>query len=243
MVFSDIRNPFGTEIRYKNITDSTMNDARQILKSKSAQNAARSDIIGMCMVAGHQTAGRGRFENRPWLGVDSKSLLCTIILPPESVLPLSLILARALCVFLRAKNMQASIKWPNDILVDDNKIAGILVLIEQNFALCGIGLNVHAAPNATTAWKRSPTCMANYGYTGTIADSLLEVLFFIKESLLLANPILVQEISACLWNAGQAISIEQSDGTIVHGIVEGIGNDGCLLLSSLGKTIKVYSGE
>lgn len=100
-----------------------------------------------------QTSGRGRY-NRKWIGDESENIYMSIILKPVNTnnFPFSNLtqyLSVILCEFLEKEyNLQPSIKWPNDILIDDCKISGILAesyidRSEIKGIVLGLGLNVN----------------------------------------------------------------------------------------------------
>lgn len=107
---------------------------------------------GTVIQAGFQSAGRGQKGNR-WESVKGKNLLLSIILYPWSVKPeeqfiINMALSLGVCDFTGKMTQGSSIKWPNDIYVKDDKIAGILIensimadRIESTIA--GIGLNIN----------------------------------------------------------------------------------------------------
>lgn len=111
------------------------------------------------IIAGEQFAGRGRNE-RSWSSPAGKGIYATTLLSrPLQELPLvPLVMANILALFLRAEyDIDARIKWPNDVLVGGRKIAGILiearVQAERVYLLIGTGVNVEpvaddARPNA-----------------------------------------------------------------------------------------------
>ncbi len=134
-------------IRYYPEVTSTMDIARDL---------ARKDCPDFTVIlAGRQTKGRGRLKRR-WLS-DDGGLYFTIVLRPE--IPVqwsfrvnflaSLTLARVIREMLR---IDAMVKWPNDILVDDRKISGMLSELEAEvdrvfFISIGIGINVNNDPS------------------------------------------------------------------------------------------------
>ena len=109
--------------------------------------------------AGVQTAGRGR-RARPWVS-PLGNLHATLVLkpaePPETVALRSFAAALALreaCVALTGLAESFTLKWPNDVLLNGGKLAGILLesagLGTPNPVLCiGIGVNLIAAPDAS----------------------------------------------------------------------------------------------
>lgn len=112
-------------------TDSTNERAREL--------AMRGAPHGTLVTAGEQTAGRGR-QGRTWSAPAGKALLCSLLLrDPPRLLPLAAGVAVA-----EVAGDGALIKWPNDVLIDGRKVAGILVegRPQQHWMVLGIGLNV-----------------------------------------------------------------------------------------------------
>ena len=108
----------------------------------------RSDFS--VLVAGEQVAGRGR-SGRSWEAPAGSSMMASVLLRPTSVPPtqyswLSLIagLALATAVSSFGGSKRASVKWPNDLLIRDHKIAGVLseVLPDLSGVVIGTGVNV-----------------------------------------------------------------------------------------------------
>jgi BirA family biotin operon repressor/biotin-[acetyl-CoA-carboxylase] ligase len=111
--------------------DSTNERAREL--------AARGAPHGMLVTAGEQTAGRGR-QGRTWTAPAGRALLCSLVLrDPARLLPLAAGVAVA-----EVAGTAARIKWPNDVLLDGRKVAGILVegRPQEDWAVLGIGINV-----------------------------------------------------------------------------------------------------
>ncbi len=137
-----VDNPFGGKVIYLPQTESTMLDAREL--GRSGPNAH-----GSVVVAGFQSAGRGRGGGRSWICPSGEGLLFTLVLADPSAprpyglstLPLraGLALARAL---EEDYHLTARVKWPNDVLVSGRKIAGILCEAYPGFQLLAMGINV-----------------------------------------------------------------------------------------------------
>ena len=112
-------------------TDSTNERAREL-----ALNGAPN---GTLVTAAEQTAGRGR-QGRTWSAPAGRGLLCSLVLrDPPRLLPLAAGVAVA-----EVAGREARVKWPNDMLIDGRKVAGILVegRPQERWAVLGIGLNV-----------------------------------------------------------------------------------------------------
>lgn len=102
--------------------------------------------------AGEQTGGRGRRGNQ-WVSPVG-NLYQSIILKPshskETWGQLSFVIAVAMADFCLASGLNEkllNLKWPNDVLVDGNKLAGILIEIESDCVVIGTGVNIKYAPD------------------------------------------------------------------------------------------------
>jgi BirA family transcriptional regulator, biotin operon repressor / biotin---[acetyl-CoA-carboxylase] ligase len=106
----------------------------------STQDVARELPIGSIVIADHQTAGRGRHERR-WEAPPGTALLVSFVLAPRALLSLAAGVAAA-----EACGPSVRLKWPNDLLLDDRKLGGILVEATPVKAVLGIGINLTWAP-------------------------------------------------------------------------------------------------
>lgn len=116
-----------------------------------AVSAEREDLS--VLVAGHQSAGRGRSTGRQWVAPEGSSLAISVLLRPSAQalsptsfgwLPLlaGLAMARAVGQFIPAP--EVSVKWSNDVLVAERKISGILseLLPDLSGVVIGAGINI-----------------------------------------------------------------------------------------------------
>lgn len=109
-----------------------------------------ADAEGTIATTDHQTGGRGR-RGRSWRDAPATSVLVSVLLRPPPSLPvpqLSLVggVAAALAVE-DALGLAAHIKWPNDIMVDGRKVAGVLAEAREDVVVLGIGINVNQTPD------------------------------------------------------------------------------------------------
>ena len=112
-------------------TTSTNDRARELAQAGAPH--------GTLVTAAEQTAGRGR-QGRTWAAPPGRALLLSLVLrEPPTLLPLAAALAVA-----EVAGADAQIKWPNDVLRDGRKVAGILAegRPQDGWAVLGIGLNV-----------------------------------------------------------------------------------------------------
>jgi BirA family transcriptional regulator, biotin operon repressor / biotin---[acetyl-CoA-carboxylase] ligase len=134
----------GRNIHYLERCSSTMDIAMQM----ACDNPAEGTVV----LAEAQTKGRGRL-GRHWVSPKYKGVYFTLILkpevPPGQSAVLTFLAAVAVCEAVKSvTGIAAAIKWPNDILINNKKLAGILTEIEAepdrvHFVFIGIGLNVN----------------------------------------------------------------------------------------------------
>ncbi len=104
------------------------------------------DPEGAIATTDHQTAGRGRLGRR-WIEAPGTAVMVSVLLrpPPERRFPeLSLVAAVAVALALdHVTGRRAQIKWPNDVLLEGRKVAGILAEMRGAAVVLGIGINVN----------------------------------------------------------------------------------------------------
>lgn len=212
------------------------------------------------VVAAQQTAGRGRGQNHWWSS--RGALTFSLVIEParlaldEKNWPrFSLAAAVATCDVIAplmaplVTPSRCGIRWPNDVLVDEKKIAGLLIEAPGATAdvprrlVLGVGLNVNnsllAAPVEVRRVGISLADLTQQSFDLTeLLLALVERLELRLEQLATTDQELVQAWqSLCLLRGRQ---IELADGTA--GLCEGIGDDGALLLNVDGQPRQIYSG-
>ena len=206
-------------------TTSTQYEARRLIEEGLAG-------AGDAVVADEQSAGRGRF-GRVWIS-PTGGMYATVILPSDPLI--SLKAGLALVSVLRRAGVSAGLKWPNDVLVEDRKIAGVLIETTDELSLVGIGLNLVSAPLDTA------TCVARYVESGDRDEWAQEI---VRELIALSEAPCDLEAyrSACL-TLGQYVRLE---GAGADAPVEGIASDvdGCgrLVVMTTAGEKTVSSGE
>ena len=130
-----LRGSFGRPLYFEAVCEST----QDVLRGSGLPE-------GAVAITDHQTAGRGR-SGGVWEDTQGEALLFSLLLRPPAgaVLPqLSLVCGLAVAESVEAvAGVVSLVKWPNDVLLDDAKIAGILLEGDGDAVVCGIGLNVN----------------------------------------------------------------------------------------------------
>jgi len=208
------------------------------------------------VVADEQTAGRGR-HNRKWFTPKETALAFSLVLRPTADEKTHL--ARtvgwaglSVADSLRTRGLDARIKWPNDILLNDRKVAGILVEsvwqgTEVDCSVIGVGINVMKASVPPADRVQFP------------ATSLEELLGFAIDREKLLRDILagmialrphigtdsfIASLEKNLAFRGEQVQIETGDGPPILGLISGLESDGSLrLMDEHGKFVTVQFGD
>ncbi|MEH3138857.1 MAG: biotin--[acetyl-CoA-carboxylase] ligase [Mycobacterium kyogaense] len=111
-----------------------------------ARAAAGEDIAGAVLLAEHQSAGRGR-HGRRWSAPPRTQIAVSVGVDTTGVAPeswgwLPLLTGLAVAASVRSHGVDATVKWPNDVLAGSGKLAGILAEVAAPVVVVGVGLNV-----------------------------------------------------------------------------------------------------
>lgn len=206
------------------------------------------------VIAESQTAGRGR-NGRKWVTTPGSSLAITIVLHPstreqEKLGLFSLLGGYAVLKVLEENyHIDARVKWPNDVLIENKKTAGILVeSLWQGENLqglvLGIGINLMMPSIPSSDLLMFPaTCIEahtkdNINQVETLV-SLIKALIKVRESIL--SPIFIQQYESSLAYKDQLITLDVGEGEIYSGKLRGIDDQGKIILQIAGGTEQVFS--
>ena len=195
--------------------------------AKARELAGKGAPHGTLVTAAEQTAGRGR-QGRTWVTPPGTAIAASLILRTfDDLLPL-----RAGLAVADVAGDQARVKWPNDVLLDRRKVAGILVEARApDWAVVGIGVNVTGVPPEVADIA-----------TSLGRDDVEAALSELMEALdrRLAQP--APEILAALRERDALLGrrVRWSGG---EGIAAGIDETGALLVDTASGTIALSSGE
>jgi BirA family biotin operon repressor/biotin-[acetyl-CoA-carboxylase] ligase len=219
----------------------------------STQDLARSAAIagadqGWTVITDLQLEGRGR-HGRAWIAPSETALLFSAILqPPVDVLPLLPLLAALSAAggIEAATGVVAELKWPNDVLVNDLKLAGILLEHPGGAAvILGVGVNVNQLSADLPAGATSLRALT--GRPLAREPLLAAILNDLASAYDRADREGVDWIVPG-WRSrssmlGKPVSF-QRDGATIRGVAEDLGNDGALLVRlGDGTRVNVIAGE
>ncbi|MCC6262014.1 MAG: biotin--[acetyl-CoA-carboxylase] ligase [Bryobacterales bacterium] len=220
----------GREIHWQQETESTMNEASLLAR----QQAPHGAIAG----AERQTQGQGRM-GREWLSPEGQGLYATFILRPKVpahdapllTICLGLAVAEALA---RVADLRTDLRWPNDILVQERKLAGILVKYEDGAFLAGIGINLEQR-SFPEGLATPATSLAIEGRAGISREALLAQIATLIDSQLhmLAaggkDRIIEMFTLVSSYARGKYVEVE-FPSSVERGVTDGLNEDGYLWL-------------
>lgn len=207
---------------------------------------------GTVVIADRQTAGRGRLA-RTWFSPGGTNIHCSLVLRCElpanrlsewlSWLPLITALAAAEAI-QSVTSVPVSLKWPNDLLLSDRKVGGVLCENVQAspsgpFQIIGIGINVNTRPedfpaelraSATSLWNQTHTVVDR---NRLIAQLLLELEQCIEELAEHGSQQLALAYQRRCATIGRKVQASLADGSELTGYAESISQDGSLRISAL----------
>lgn len=234
----------GQEIIFLSECDST----NALLKSLAEEGAPE----GIVLTANMQTAGRGR-RGRTWLAEPGQALLFSVLLrpslAPRELYGITLMAGVAVVEALAGLGYKATIKWPNDILLTNKKVCGILAeasgeIDHTSYVVLGIGINVASHPICE---EYSCTSLQEQAPAPKRSRLLAQILNSLELNYKLYLNGHVQAIfdkwrthSATL---GQKVTAHTSQGDLT-GVAKDINAEGSLIISlSSGKEVTVAAGD
>lgn len=226
-----ISNPFPeAPILFAEETGSTMTDAEAFLSGTPSS--------GTVLVTTYQNRGIGRVEGRRWHAERGMNLLFTLMLKkgdiqvPYQVLPIAAGLG--LCRFLEDDfSLAPGIKWPNDVLIDEKKIAGILCRLKSEWFVIGMGVNVNQAVFPQDLQNPATSLFLEIGKISEPLSLLPKLLRTLRESFHAKR--WREDVTGRLYGMGSEVSVKvakaEEGGTGEYPArIEGIDEEGRLLV-------------
>ncbi len=221
-----------------------------------AERARDGAADGLVVVADHQTDGRGRLD-RTWDTPAGTAVTFSMLVRPQSPTRawpwLPLLAGYAVDKALKARGLDAGVKWPNDVLVGEKKVAGILVERVETpdgpAAVVGIGVNTGLTADELPV----PTATSLEIETGQPVDRtdvLVEVLTSLRETYDAweagedaGGMRLAESYSAACVTVGRDVRVELPDGSAIEGRAVEIDPGGRLVVDGPDGRTPVAAGD
>jgi BirA family transcriptional regulator, biotin operon repressor / biotin---[acetyl-CoA-carboxylase] ligase len=238
----------GKQLVFRETSDSTQNLAISL--------AGKPGSHGAVVIAEQQKSGRGR-QKKKWLSPKGGVWLSLVLkpaIPTARITLLPFVAALAACDAIKATGLDALLKWPNDVMISDKKVAGILLDISAeadhvNYAVIGIGINANvdsAAVSARLDGIKVTSISDELGHSVSRLDltkSLLENLerYYLEMEQRGPNAI-IQKWKKNSDMLGRKIAVTQN-GKTIQGVAADVSGDGSLLLHTDHGDVSVVSGD
>jgi len=203
-----------------------------------------------------QTAGKGRMD-RSWEASPGSSVMASILLRPQFIQStgigwLSLLTALAITRAISDLGLAPKIKWPNDVLIAEKKVSGILAEASSDLSsvVIGFGINVNQSSQALPVDTATSLSIESAGAVDR--DQLLAAVIenirtlYIELSKAGGDAIesgLRQAVLEMSATVGSQVSVEFPDGKKVFGLAKDIDETGRLVVSTQNETLSVSAGD
>ncbi|PLX17355.1 MAG: biotin--[acetyl-CoA-carboxylase] ligase [Salinivirgaceae bacterium] len=210
-----------------------------VISTNNVLKSDRSAQEGSVLIAGEQTQGKGmgsnQWESRKDENITGSIVLEPIFLEPSQAFLISMAVSCGLIEFLSKFEIEAKIKWPNDIYIDNKKIAGILIENEFtsrqiNKTIVGIGFNVNQevfehAPNPT-----SLKILTNHEHpVKMLAEKLFEMVINSYELLRVNKKVIMERYHNHLLGLNQYLLFDDENSKFA-GKIKSVAEDGQILI-------------
>lgn len=201
---------------------------------------------GTVVVADYQTAGRGRL-GRAWTAEPGTSLLASWLIkppiPPERRPLLSFATAVAVAAACEAAGVLTSLKWPNDVLVAERKLAGILTeMLSDGTVVIGVGLNVRQdglglplLESATSLLLERSRPVSRAWLLGSILSAFAPFAH--------APAAALETYRARCATVGRVVRVERPGGDVLEAEALRIDDDGALIVRGDAGEVPVVAGD
>ena len=239
----------GCSVFYCPVIDSTNVKAKRLADEGAPH--------GTLVVAGHQSAGKGR-RGRVWESPEGTGIYMTLILrpgiKPEQAPMLTVLMAQSVADAIQTvTGITPGIKWPNDIVMDGRKVCGILTEmgtngVKINYVLIGVGINVNLKEFPEEMQDKATSLLLEGGheYDRNQIIALVMKYFEINYEKFIQTcdfTHLLDDYHRILANLDQPVRVIDGDRSF-EGICRGIDEKGELLVEKQDKeVVKVSAGE
>jgi BirA family biotin operon repressor/biotin-[acetyl-CoA-carboxylase] ligase len=226
------------EVRWFDSLDSTN---RYVL-----DEARRGAPEGLVAVADYQTAGRGR-RGRGWVAPPGASLLVSVLLRPSLPLERTPVVSMACGAAMaqavtRVAGFTPGLKWPNDLVVGDRKLAGILAERDGDAVVVGVGVNVEWNDFPPEIAETATACNLEAGHA-VDRRALLDAFLAELDTRYADLDTVTAEYRSRLDTLGRRVRVERSGDALVGRAVD-VGDAGQLVVEDdRGDTAEVHVGD
>ena len=206
--------------------------------TEASRLASMGAVSGTVVGAEEQTAGRGR-HGRSWHSEPGFGLYGSLIVRrrfnPATLPVVTLALGRAVReAILKTTDLVCDLRWPNDVLIESKKCAGILTTLESSAIIAGIGINVNHSTFPTELSGIATSLRISSGRVHSREHLLLHLVASVDAHCDLLEkqgraPVLEAFAHASSYVSGRRVCVDQ-EGSLLRGTTAGLNDSGFLIL-------------
>lgn len=238
---------FGNKIYTFQTIDSTNNCAKAVANVGAAE--------GIVVIAEEQTAGKGRL-GRSWQANPGENLTFSLLLrpqvPPEAINLLPLYVAVAVAQAIeRTTNLKVECKWPNDLLINKKKVAGILIegSMQQNtveYIVIGLGINVNQTQFPKELLQKATSLRLESNHEIDRVKLFKEIILSLEANYKPSVDTRFQSVVPFWLDHATMINkpiVVSEQGNVITGIVKGLSKEGGLILQTKETEKTLFAGD
>lgn len=216
--------------------------------AEQARSGAPEGLVAYC---DFQSAGRGRLD-RQWQAPSRSALLCSLLFRPDVDVDLLQLVVGAVALSIRAAlvrlcGLRPGLKWPNDLVVGDKKLAGLLAEVvttsEGLAVVVGLGLNLTDNPSdvaSTNVLEATGLTLSARGLVDILLEELEWRYWQVQDDD--GRDELRREYEGALVTVGQRVRVERTNDVVV-GEARGVDECGRLILDVDGQEMVFSTGD
>lgn len=195
----------------------------------STMDAAAGCAVGSVIIAEEQTAGQGR-HGHSWHSEAGSGIYFSIVLKPAPLLTLALGLATAEAI-TAATGVACDLRWPNDVMVDGRKVAGVLAKLVDRTAIAGIGINVNHPAFPAEIAGQATSLRLHAGREFARMDILLALIPAVERWAQAESAAILRRFEqASSYVSGRRVTVGQPGGSAIEGTTTGLDPSGYLIV-------------
>ncbi len=237
-----IRNPLSdAPVVYQPRVSSTMDMASDpVFLRRFLRSGATASVHGLVAAAGRQHAGRGT-HGRQWESDEDAAVLMTVVIDRPADWPFASIrFGLAVRAYAASRGVPATIKWPNDVMVDTRKLAGVLCEWRGGLMHAGVGVNVYGSPSGYASVSLREARAVEIGsYESELKLLLEQIARYVDQETARVH----EELNSCLYGAGKRFMFRMPDALPVEVRVCGVDAVGGLIVETESGRGSVYAGR
>jgi BirA family biotin operon repressor/biotin-[acetyl-CoA-carboxylase] ligase len=199
-----------------------------LFTTDSTMRLAAGRALGTIVIADEQTAGQGR-HGHSWHSERGSGIYFSIVLRPTPLLTLALGLATAEAITV-ATGITCDLRWPNDLMLDGRKVAGILAQMAEGSAIAGIGINVNHTAFPAELAGLATSLRLHRGREFSRFDILMALIPAVETFVEMDRATILRLFQqASSYAGGRRVVVEQPEGSLV-GVTAGLTDEGYLVV-------------